>query len=230
MNQDELSALSEHLKCVGTKAVSLDRYLQRRAWGIYYSIWAFSIFLFLFLSYPIDLIRLFYVQIIVYIASYIIIVVFASYFSGLVFSRAKRLASLQRDLSNLDKREPMKNSLIGILLIILLIAAIILISSGLLRTFLGILLEVTFLAFIDLYVYNMIKRSLGKIPYEGWMAVSVFIFSDIGSALTVIIFRSPEYFEYLWIPTVVAWFLASIYSLYHARDELIDRADLRECN
>ena len=230
MNRDELSALSEHLKCVGTKAVSLDRYLQRRAWGIYYSIWAFSIFLFIFLSYPIDFIRQFYAEIIVYIASYVLIVVFASYFSGLVFSRAKRLASLQRDLSDPDDWSPKKNSLIGIMLFILLIAAISLISSGLLRTFLGILLEVTFLAFIDLYVYSMIKRSLGKIPLEGWVAVSVFMFSDIGSALTVIIFRSPEYFVYFWIPTVVAWFLASIYSLYHARDELIDHEGLQECN
>ena len=37
------SDLSDHQdrnikKCLGTKAVRLDRYLQRRAWGVYYSI------------------------------------------------------------------------------------------------------------------------------------------------------------------------------------------------
>ena len=40
-------SLGNHL---GTKAVRLDRYLQRRAWGVYYSIWAVSILLFTFLS------------------------------------------------------------------------------------------------------------------------------------------------------------------------------------
>ena len=230
MNQDELSALSDHLKCVGAKAVSLDRYLQRRAWGIYYSIWAFSIFLFIFLSYPVGLIKQSSVQIVVYIISYVLIVVFASYFSGLVFSKAKRLLNLQRDLSVLDQNDSNKNSFIGILVFILIVVAISVISSGLLRTFLGILLEVMFLALIDLYVYVMLKKSLGKIPGEGLMAVSVFMFSDIGSAVTVVIYRSGAYFEYLWIPTVIAWFLASIYSLYHARDELVDQVNMQECN
>jgi hypothetical protein len=230
MNQDELSALTDHLKCVGKKAVTIDRYLQRRAWGIYYSIWAFSIFLFIFLSYPVSFIKQPTVQIVVYIISYVLIVIFASNFSGLVFSKAKRLANLQRDLSVQDHRESNKNSFIGIILFILIVVAISVISSGLLRTFLGILLEVTFLALIDFYVYVMLKKSLGKIPGEGLMAVSVFMFSDIGSALTAIIYRSGVYFEYLWIPTVAAWFLASIYSLYHARDELADQADMQECN
>jgi|GEM_PF-2076367 hypothetical protein len=230
MNQDELLALSDHLKCVGTKAVNLDRYLQRRAWGIYYSIWAFSIFLFIFLSYPIGYINQGYIQLLAYITSYVLIVFFASYFSGMVFSKAKRLVNLQRSLSYPQQMDPEKNSFIGILLIVLLVAAISLISSGLLKTSLGILLEVSFLGFVDFYVYRMLKKSLGKIPYEGLMAVSFFMFSNIGSAITVIIYRSSEYFEYLWIPTVIVWFLASIYSLYHARDELVNQPDMQECN
>jgi ABC-type Na+ efflux pump permease subunit len=229
MNRDEISALSEHLKCLGIKAVKLDRYLQRRAWGIYYSIWATSIFLFTFLSYPIGLIKETYLQLGAYFISYAVIIISASYFSGIVFSKAKRLANLQRNLSGINNEDSNKNSLTGILLFIVLIVALIVISSGLLRTFLGIILEVTALGLVDLYVYHMLKRSLNKIPYEGLMAVSVFIFSDIGSAVTAIIFRSPEYFLYLWIPTIVIWFFASIYALYHARDELIDRADLQEC-
>lgn len=230
MNSDELSALSNHLKCVGIKAVNIDRYLMRRAWAIYYSIWAFSIFLFIFISYPIGFIRQGYIQLSTFIVSYILIVIFASYFSGIAFAKARRLASPQRNLSNVDNKDTDKNSLTGILVFILIIAVMIIISSGIIRTILGILSEAAFLGFIDMYVYRMLKKSLGRTPYEGLMAVFVFLFSDIGSALSVIIFRSSEYFAYFWIPTVAAWFLASIYSMFHSGDELANNPEMQECS
>jgi hypothetical protein len=230
MNRDEIQALSEHLKCLGTKAVRLDRYLQRRAWGVYYSIWAVSILLFTFLSYPISLIRGAYLQLAAYVIAYVLIVLFASYFSGLVFSKARRLANLESDLSDHQDRNIKKKCGIGTLVLAVLIVAIIIIGSDLLRTAIGVLLEVIILALIDLYVYRMLVKSLGKIPFEGLMAVSVFMFSDVGSAATVFIYRSPEYFGYLWIPTIFAWFIASIYSIYHARDELVVQIDSQECN
>ena len=195
MNRDEIQALSEHLKCLGTKAVRLDRYLQRRAWGVYYSIWAVSILLFTFLSYPISLIRGAYLQLAAYVIAYVLIVLFASYFSGLVFSKARRLANLESDLSDHQDRNIKKKCGIGTLVLAVLIVAIIIIGSDLLRTAIGVLLEVIILALIDLYVYRMLGKSLGKIPFEGLMAVSVFMFSDVSCNWNVHVssFSGPGY-------------------------------------
>lgn len=230
MNRDELLALSEHLRCLGTKTVRLERYLQRRAWGVYYSIWAASILLFILLPYSIDFISRPYLQLAAYVVSYVVIILIASFSSGLVFSKAKRLASLERNLSENQGDDIKKNSSSGILIFIILIIAIVIIGSGLLKTFIGILLEFAFLAFVDLYVYRMLEKSFDKIPVEGLMAVSFFMFSDIGSAASSLIFRNSEYFGYFWIPAIFAWFLASIYSLYHASDDLVEQADSKECS
>jgi nitrogen fixation protein FixH len=230
MNQDELLALSDHLKCVGTKAVNLDRYLQRRAWGIYYSIWAFSIFLFTFLSYPFSLITSVDIQVAAYAISYVLIVIFAGYLSGLVFSKASRLARLQNVLSDKSQDKTDGGKVISYLIFFAIIVALVVIGTDLLRSLGGVILEASFLAIVDIYVYRMIRKSLGAIPLEGIAAISTFMFSNIGSAFSDIILKSPFYYGYFWIPTIIVWFIASVYAIYHSPDELQDKTDFQECS
>lgn len=230
MNRDEILTLSEHLQCLGTKALTLDRYLQRKAWGIYYSVWAASILLFILIPYPIGLIRQPYIQLAAYVVLYMLIMSFAFAFSWKGFSKAERLSSLERDLSQSHYNSLKQKARSRTLIYIVIMLAVLILSSCFLRSFIGALLEFTFLALVDLYLYSTLGKSLGKIPIEGLIAVSVFMFSDIGSFLILAIFRNPVYISYFWIPTILVWFFASIYSLYHASDGLSEQIISRECN
>ncbi len=227
MNRDELSELSDHLKYVGIKAVHLDRYLQRRAWGIYYSIWALSFFLFAFLTYPIELIPQEYLRDVAYIFSYTIIIAVAGYVTGVVFSKAIKLSKFENTIFRKYQANKPKNFSMSYIML-LIIVALVITGTLLLRNFAGLFLITSFLALLDIYIYRMIRKSLGRLPPEAIAAVSVFMLSDLGGALATVILRSAYYFGYFWIPTIIVWFLASVYSIYNASEELTSQDSSQE--
>ena len=49
MSDQQTEEIARQLICVGNRAVVMERYLLRKAWGIYYAIWALSILLFIYL-------------------------------------------------------------------------------------------------------------------------------------------------------------------------------------
>ena len=78
-----------------------------------------------------------------------------------------------------------------------------------------------FFLLLDIYIYHTLKVSFGKVPPEGLLAVFAFGFSAASSFIVGVIFQHYEYFEILWIPTIAAWFLASLYSLFKAPEDLV---------
>ena len=49
MSDQQIEDIARQLICVGNRAVAMERYILRRAWGIYYAIWTLSILLFIYI-------------------------------------------------------------------------------------------------------------------------------------------------------------------------------------
>ena len=229
MTDQETEHIAQHLLCVGKRAMVMERYLLRRAWGIYYAIWALSILLFIYLPNLLNPIRPVFLQDLVFGAAYSAIIAVSGYFSGVVFSRAARAAKLQGYLSGNFKRN-FKDAIINYTTMILLFILVILLATGLFKFFFGVFMESMILVLVAVYVYRWVIRSLGKIPPEAALAIITFILSDIFSTVSVIVTRGAFYYADIWIPTVAAWFLASIISFANAGDELLQNVSQEECN
>ena len=50
MTDHQIEDVARQLICVGNRAMAMERYILRRAWGIYYAIWALSILLFIYIT------------------------------------------------------------------------------------------------------------------------------------------------------------------------------------
>ena len=229
MTDQETEHIAQQLLCVGNRAVVMERYLLRRAWGIYYAIWALSILLFIYLPNLLNPIRPVLLQDIAFGSSYAAIIAVSGYISGLVFSRAARAAKLQGDLAG-NSRRNFKDAIINYTTLILLFLLVILLATGLFKFFFGVFMEAVILVLVAVYVYRWVTRSLGKVPPEAAMAIVTFILSDICSTISVIVTRGAFYYADIWIPTVAAWFLASIISFANAGDELLQNVSQEECN
>ena len=229
MTDHQIEDVARQLICVGNRAVVMERYLLRKAWGIYYAIWALSILLFIYLPNLLNPIRPAYLQDIAFGASYAAIILVAGYISGFVFSRAAGAAKLQEDLAGKSSRN-VKASILNFTIMVFLFLMVILLATGLFRSFFGALLEAIILALVAVYVYHSVSRSMGKVPAESAIAIITFIFSDIFSTFSAIITRGGFYYADFWIPTVVAWLLASLISFANAGDELLQNINTEECN
>lgn len=228
MTEEDYGEILEHLRKIGGRAVRLDRYLMKRAWGVYYLIWATSILLFSSLPFLFNLIHQPDVQLVSYLVVYIIIVVVATYFTGLVFRKAVMLSKLEDSLNKHAKQSGFFGNNLGPIVFLALIVALVIIGSSFIQNMVGIIVETALLFVIDVYVYRSLKGSLGRVPIEGIIAVLAFGFSDIGSGVSVIVLNTSMYFGYFWGVTIVAWILASLYSFYAARDIILVEENVTE--
>ena len=229
MTDQETEHIAQQLICVGNRAVVMERYLLKRAWGIYYAIWALSILLFIYLPNLLNPIRPVLLQDIAFGSSYAVIIAVSGYVSGWVFSRVARAAKLQGDLAGNFGRN-FKDTILNYTTLILLFLLVILLATGFFKFFVGLFMEAVILILVAVYVYRWVTRSLGKVPPEAAMAIITFILSDIFSTVSVIVTRGAFYYADIWIPTVAAWFLASIISFANAGDELLQNVSQEECN
>ncbi|MCL5667736.1 MAG: hypothetical protein M1593_01785 [Candidatus Thermoplasmatota archaeon] len=90
--------------------------------------------------------------------------------SGLVFRKAERLSRLQHDLLVHDAGKKIHHGHIPLVIFASLVAAIVIIATSILREMAGILAETVLLALIDIYVYRMLKNSMGSVPPE-WIII-----------------------------------------------------------
>ncbi|MDS0257164.1 hypothetical protein ApAK_05685 [Thermoplasmatales archaeon AK] len=229
MIESDYEKISKQLLCAGNKAVRTVRYLLRRAWGKYYAIWALSIFLFIYIPNFLNQLTSTLLQDVAFSVSYGSIIVVSSYLTGLTFEKVARTAKLQKALYRYPRRN-LKDIILRNAFFVAILILVVLLATGFFRTFFGLFLEAVILAMIPVYIYRGVLQSLGIIPFEANLAIGSFIFSDVGSALSVILTRSAYYYPEFWVPTMIMWFMASILSFANAGDDLINNINQEECN
>ena len=229
MSDQQTENVAQQLLCIGNRAVVMERYLLRRAWGIYYAIWALSILLFIYIPEFLNPIKSVVLQDSAFILSYGVIIAVASYFSGLTFRKIARTAKLQRALLN-PPEISLKDRMLKYSVLIVLFLLVVLLATAFFRSLYGVFLEAAILAMIPLYIYRGVSQSMGRITFEAILAIGVFLLSDIGSAVSIILTKGAYYYPEFWVPTVIAWFLASIFSFANSGEELLHNTSQEECN
>ena len=105
-----------------------------------------------------------------------------------------------------------------------------LLATGLLKTFDGVLFEAVNLGLVAIFVHRFVSQSMGRVPLEAIIAISMFVLSDVVGTISVIITRGGTYYAYSWIPTVAVWLLASVLSFVNAGNELLQNLNAEECS
>lgn len=200
---------------VAERALKFQNFILRRAWGVYYAIWAFALIFWIFLPYavnylyPSDPLR-------VYFTVYSALGLIAGIASARVFSLARRTLQL-RNAASKDKRDGLRLSVSWWLFFSLVAVLTYLFASPHFLT-----VYMTFLLSIPPIVFRALRYSFRAVPPEGYLATGSFTFSTVASII-ISLFPLQQYIlPLVWIPTVASWLFSSIYSLYHAPDYMVE--------
>lgn len=219
MSERNVREILDILRSHGEQALAFDAFAFRRAFGIYYSVWAATIASFVFLPYVVPYALPPGLQQFAYPAIYILAGVIATLFSTKIFSEAGKIIKLKNSVEGYSANRKRRSwiRVVDWLFIILLMFLLSVSFHSMIR----FVLLFIFLIGIDFYVYNTLRKTFGKLPPEGIFATVVFGFSTISSFAFGILLGDPVYFDIFWIPTIIGWFGASLYSLYRAPEDLV---------
>ncbi len=90
MSDQQTENIAQQLICVGNRAVVMERYLLRRAWGIYYAIWSLSILLFIYIPEFLNPIKSVVLQDFAFILSYGVIIAGGFLLLGIDFQKDRK--------------------------------------------------------------------------------------------------------------------------------------------
>ncbi len=209
----------EELRLTGKRALAFDRFIMRRAWGVYYAVWALAISLFIFLPWIIVPLTPENERWIAFPVAYISVAILATISVSRNFANAQRAIDLRRSLGG-DSMVSKRNAYLYFLGWFAVIILMVLLSYDY-RSEIEVALFSGLLFGIDVYVYLMLKRHFVNIPVEGKLAVSFFAISTFGGVIGAILTGNSTVYDLAWIPTIVAWLFAAIYTLYTAHEVLV---------
>lgn len=220
MNEINIRNVSENIKNIAENALNFDNYIYRRAWGIYYSIWGLSMSIFVslpyFLSFSVPKDEHFFFYVIIYSA----VGVLSTFYTLRVFSKAREIIRLRKIINRKSGKNAghFGRNFAGWVIIIILL---IFLTVGL-HNFLGVSLFFIFAVALDFYIYWTLKESFDTVPIEGRIATFSLGISAVCSFIVGIAIKEQSYFLIAWVPTVVSWFYASLYSFYKAPEDLVN--------
>lgn len=219
MMDSALQETLEELRLTGKRALAFDNFVMRRAWGVYYAIWALAIALFIFIPSAIYALVPPEFMGIVFPVVYILIGISATLGVTRTFSLAEGTINLRRSLYG-KEHDTKRNVYIYLTGWSILIALMVVISVNF-QTPVGFILISTFLSAIDIYVYFTLRRYFLRIPAEGLMAVGAFAFSTVGGLAAAALTQSSTVYDIFWLPTIATWVFAALYTLYRAPEDLV---------
>ncbi len=207
----------EEIEHIAKRNLAGQRFLLRRGWGVVYAFWATFMVYSLFLSDIADLFSLKgNVALILNVITYLVVVSVAI----LALSRTARMWGRTMKLSSaLEKGRPGRP-------IILIWALLIFIAAAIAEVFLPDYAQVIFYANLlplTFVVYYIQKRVFSdRLPIEGALAI-ITLFISVVLSLTIAVLGIPGkdlVIQVIWTFTLIIWFFASFYALFHAPEEL----------
>jgi hypothetical protein len=227
-DNDSLPNLTpSEIRRAAKRALTFQRYIFRRSWGIYYAVWATAFAMYWFLlpglvsilglssaenSYAI-------------LVSDLVVSIVAGWMSGRIIERARAVIfvreGVQLETNPFQRRRAWLAVWCAYIMAILLTAAFF--GSHLLSIAFGLATAVT------LVFYYALKYSFPeRMPLEGKLAVVVYGTATFSSFLISLLAISSNFYFPIWIATVSVWFGASLTSLLRAPDELTAQEEVVE--
>ncbi len=218
MASEDPEYFAQKLLEVGIRAVRFQAYILRRAWGVYYAVWALAFMAFVFLPAIVGtLLPRYAAQPYPYIVLYVLVSIGAYSAARHVFRRAYRTAALRGAIQGNRTRFTRSWVAAGAIWITLYIALAV--SIG----FLGLRLENLFfllLLWVPYWIYVSQKNTFGKPPPEAYLAIISYVVADIIS-LTLGQANNFYYLDAAWVSASLVWGLCSLYALYHAPEMML---------
>ena len=204
------------LEAIAERALTFQRYVFRRAWGIYYAVWAVAITVFSFNGYLLlsqSDARL------VFPLLYGGVGLLAGLASTWIFRNAPRTLRLRRVLAKDEGKGHRKYY--GILLgwwvafYALIVASFALFATHALSILFASLFSV------EIFIYYQLKLSFSnKMPFEGKLALISYGFGTTFSFVASLFSNNTPLFGIAWGTTIVIWLFCALYALKHAPEEL----------
>ena len=219
MPTEDDEVLAREMLQIGRRALRFEEYVLRRAWGVYYAVWAlfFSV-LFIIPSviglvapsltdspYP-------------YFLGYGVAGGLAGWATYLNFEKVYRTIRLRRALlGGTQARRSLKIGgwiLIGVSNFLLFLVPYYLLGfKGLSVGYLGLL-------YVGVWIYTALRRTFTDFPLEGVLAIASFASSCLLSIYSIL---EGDYLitETSWLLTMLVWVFCAFYALYHAPEMLV---------
>ncbi|MEM0272241.1 MAG: hypothetical protein QW514_06860 [Thermoprotei archaeon] len=218
MATEDVGALAEGMIRVGKRAVKFQLYLLRRAWGVYYAVWALAFFFFTFLP-PILVFILPNManNPVTYYVGYALVGCMAGYATFINFEKVYKTVKLKTTLEL--KRSNFYRRLFGVLFGVgyLLLFT----SSFYFFGFRGISTAYIALLLVPAWILYALRRSFDTIPLEGLLAAAFYIASVL---LSTYFFLRGDYLPIYvaWSATTFIWAFSAFYALYSAPEMLVN--------
>ncbi len=200
-------------KCIVQRNLAFQRYVFRRAWGVYYGMTAAAIAIIIYLSMVgIDVVAGLVVGLTIVLALIVA--------TGLLFRKAYRVVELRQTVwRNRWERRPLL--LIWPLVIVFFFSVIV--AAIFLPSYFYLILYATEIP-LTLVAWFSLKLSFPEgTPVEGALAILSYVFIVVLSFVLTFIgeaFGISASTTLLWVAITLIFFFASIYALLHAPDEL----------
>lgn len=228
---DKIDSLD--IRDINKRVISFQKFIIRRAYGLYYLIWTLA--LFDFLIFP-SILSSGYLTVnyeyayIIYAINYVIVLYIAIKITKKIFSIASKTHKLEYGKIN-KKFRPLNFPLINYIYIITTVLLLILFAYFFQK---GYFYFAVYLYSVNVILFAMgfsirkyIKLSFKKMPLEGNVAFYTYNISAAGTILFFIISSFlikilVDYSFLIWFIAMFGWFFSSFYALYHAPDEVVD--------
>ena len=223
---DKIDSLN--IRDINKRVITFQKFIIRRAYGLYYLIWALAIFD--FLIFP-SILFSGYLNInyeyayIIYAINYVIVIYIAIEVSIKIFSTANKTYKLEYGKINNRFRPVNYIYIITTVLLLILFAYFFQKEYFYFAVYLYSINVILFA--MGFGIRNYLKLSFKKMPLEGNVAFYTYNISAAGTILFFIIsaflIKTFVYYPFLmWFIAMFGWFFSSFYALYHAPDEVIE--------
>jgi hypothetical protein len=208
------------LEALAQRALIFQNYIMRRAWGIYYAIWAIAITVFLSLPTLVQsFVPIAMIGWPIYATAYSLVGCMAGIATFRLFSGAGRTIALRRVVSREEQRRYWFIPLLWVLAFYSIVGSAFAFSA----VHAMAILFVSILS-IDVYLAYALKRTFQRITFEGKLAVASYGFGALVGLSTTFLIDLPflnMYSTLVWGAVPIVWVFCSVYALYHASEELV---------
>jgi hypothetical protein len=219
MSEDDSGATVTTLEQLALRALNFQRYIYRRAWGIYYALWAVA-----YIAFVVGGIIPFqnYFSPNFIWVPYLLIYGGGGWASGiasaLIFKNASRIVSLRKAVG---LHRPVRGRSDYLMWAWWLAFAIVAVSVFIFLPAVALPIYFAMLVGVEIFIYYTLQLSFPRqIPLEGKLALASYGFSVVLSFFATLLTSSFLLVDITWIVTIGIWMFCSIYALWQAPEEL----------
>jgi hypothetical protein len=212
----------EVLGRLADRALTFQNFILRRAFGLYYAIWAAAFVVFIVVP---AVVSVAYPALSGWgLAGYYVFI--AGILLGAIWATSWAFGQTYRTSRFRDARahRTSARSYFGPTLVIGVAIFILVVAVALLNSFAGLLVLDACLGVVNLWLLFTVRRLFERLPPEGAVAVGTYAISIVGSAVALVLTRSQTDYALLWVVAIAGWTFCGIYALYHASEELASGA------